>query len=172
MLLALFCTDPLLDGLLLIDLTADDPSSLAVYGQSTRVLARIGQIIAIVFTLLLGLVTSFRLNDAFHKWEKAGEIIFVLHRELRTALSRLCAFLPSNDPAVLDTPFGANIDIKDTVNYHEVMKQYQLGPNGGILAALILMLFLLLLLFSFLFNNIRLVDDFLVHSLIFHYFIS
>ena len=55
------------------------------------------------FTLLLGLVTSFRLNDAFHKWEKAGEIIFVLHRELRTALSRLCAFLPSNDPAVLDT---------------------------------------------------------------------
>lgn len=54
-LLALFCTDPLLDGLLLIDLTADDPSSLAVYGQSTRVLARIGQIIAIVFTLLLGL---------------------------------------------------------------------------------------------------------------------
>lgn len=45
-------------------------------------------------------------------------------------------YLINLDPAVLDTPFGANIDIKDTVNYHEVMKQYQLGPNGGILTAL------------------------------------
>ena len=45
-------------------------------------------------------------------------------------------YLINLDPAVIDTPFGANIDIKDTVNYHEVMKQYQLGPNGGILTAL------------------------------------
>lgn len=27
------------------------------------------------------------------------------------------------DPAVTSTPFEANIDIRDTVNYHEVMKQ-------------------------------------------------
>lgn len=27
-------------------------------------------------------------------------------------------------------------DIRDTVNYKEVMKQYQLGPNGGIVTAL------------------------------------
>ncbi|EMD36064.1 hypothetical protein CERSUDRAFT_52774 [Gelatoporia subvermispora B] len=40
------------------------------------------------------------------------------------------------DPAVTSTPFEANIDIRDTVNYHEVMKQYNLGPNGGILTAL------------------------------------
>lgn len=26
------------------------------------------------------------------------------------------------DPAVRDVPFGANIDIRDTVNYKEVMK--------------------------------------------------
>eukprot|EP00123_Amoebidium_parasiticum_P016529 comp23478_c0_seq2/m.39252 comp23478_c0_seq2/g.39252 ORF comp23478_c0_seq2/g.39252 comp23478_c0_seq2/m.39252 type:complete len:346 (-) comp23478_c0_seq2:451-1488(-) len=40
------------------------------------------------------------------------------------------------DPAVKTLPYGANIDIRDTVNYREVMKQYQLGPNGGILTAL------------------------------------
>ncbi|CAL1701861.1 unnamed protein product [Somion occarium] len=40
------------------------------------------------------------------------------------------------DPAVTSTPFEPNIDIRDTVNYHEVMKQYNLGPNGGILTAL------------------------------------
>ncbi|OCH89510.1 XPA-binding protein 1 [Obba rivulosa] len=40
------------------------------------------------------------------------------------------------DPAVTNMPFEANIDIRDTVNYHEVMKQYNLGPNGGILTAL------------------------------------
>ncbi|KAJ4476416.1 XPA-binding protein 1 [Lentinula edodes] len=40
------------------------------------------------------------------------------------------------DPAVAFLPFEANIDIRDTVNYKEVMKQYNLGPNGGILTAL------------------------------------
>ncbi|TFK68930.1 XPA-binding protein 1 [Pluteus cervinus] len=40
------------------------------------------------------------------------------------------------DPAVASVPFETNIDIRDTVNYHEVMKQYNLGPNGGILTAL------------------------------------
>ena len=45
-------------------------------------------------------------------------------------------YMVNLDPAVLETPFGANIDIRDTVNYREVMKQYSLGPNGGILTAL------------------------------------
>ncbi|KAG6007700.1 hypothetical protein E4U21_005661 [Claviceps maximensis] len=40
------------------------------------------------------------------------------------------------DPAVLTVPFDANIDIRDSVNYEEVMKQYNLGPNGGILTSL------------------------------------
>ena len=50
--------------------------------------------------------------------------------------ARLPYYLINLDPAVLETPFGANIDIRDTVNYKEVMKQYKLGPNGGILTAL------------------------------------
>ncbi|GAA5892591.1 hypothetical protein JCM6882_005654 [Rhodosporidiobolus microsporus] len=40
------------------------------------------------------------------------------------------------DPAVMHLPFDANIDIRDTVDYAEVMKQYNLGPNGGIMTAL------------------------------------
>ncbi|ODA77273.1 hypothetical protein RJ55_06900 [Drechmeria coniospora] len=40
------------------------------------------------------------------------------------------------DPAVLTVPFESNIDIRDSVNYEEVMKQYNLGPNGGILTSL------------------------------------
>lgn len=40
------------------------------------------------------------------------------------------------DPAVHTVPFDSNIDIRDSVNYKEVMKQYNLGPNGGILTSL------------------------------------
>jgi hypothetical protein len=28
-------------------------------------------------------------------------------------------------------PFGANIDIRDTVRYNDVMKEYGLDPNGA-----------------------------------------
>ncbi|KAL1306953.1 hypothetical protein AAFC00_005591 [Neodothiora populina] len=40
------------------------------------------------------------------------------------------------DPAVRQVPFDSNIDIRDSVNYKEVMKQYNLGPNGGIITSL------------------------------------
>lgn len=40
------------------------------------------------------------------------------------------------DPACKEVPYPANIDIRDTVNYKEVMKRYSLGPNGGIVTAL------------------------------------
>lgn len=40
------------------------------------------------------------------------------------------------DPAVHHVPFTPNIDIRDSVNYKEVMKQFNLGPNGGILTSL------------------------------------
>ncbi|EXJ71534.1 uncharacterized protein A1O5_05342 [Cladophialophora psammophila CBS 110553] len=40
------------------------------------------------------------------------------------------------DPAVINVPFQPNIDIRDSINYKEVMKQYNLGPNGGILTSL------------------------------------
>ncbi len=40
------------------------------------------------------------------------------------------------DPAVRNVPFDSNIDIRDSLNYKEVMKEYNLGPNGGILTSL------------------------------------
>jgi GPN-loop GTPase len=45
-------------------------------------------------------------------------------------------YVINTDPAVAHLPYSANIDIRDTVNFKEVMKQYGLGPNGGILTAL------------------------------------
>ncbi|KAL1454043.1 hypothetical protein WDU94_010338 [Cyamophila willieti] len=40
------------------------------------------------------------------------------------------------DPACKDVPYMVNIDIRNTVNYKEVMKQYKLGPNGAIVTSL------------------------------------
>ncbi|XP_072380353.1 GPN-loop GTPase 1 [Diabrotica undecimpunctata] len=40
------------------------------------------------------------------------------------------------DPACSNLNYFANIDIRDTVNYKEVMKQYNLGPNGAIVTSL------------------------------------
>lgn len=40
------------------------------------------------------------------------------------------------DPAVLRIPYGANIDIRDSIKYKKVMENYQLGPNGAIVTSL------------------------------------
>jgi len=40
------------------------------------------------------------------------------------------------DPAARLVPFGASIDIRDTVDYKEVMRQHNLGPNGAIMTSL------------------------------------
>lgn len=40
-------------------------------------------------------------------------------------------YLVNLDPACRECPYPVNIDIRDTVNYKQVMKQYNLGPNGG-----------------------------------------
>ena len=40
------------------------------------------------------------------------------------------------DPAVHNVPYDSNIDIRDSLNYKEVMREYKLGPNGGILTSL------------------------------------
>ncbi|KAA3670879.1 uncharacterized protein DEA37_0009402 [Paragonimus westermani] len=40
------------------------------------------------------------------------------------------------DPAVHHVPYSVNIDIRDTVKFKEVMKQYGFGPNGAIMTSL------------------------------------
>jgi GPN-loop GTPase len=60
-----------------------------------------------------------------------------MHRiNLSMQVSGKRAYYINLDPAVRTVPFAANIDIKDTVNYKEVMSEYSLGPNGGILTSL------------------------------------
>ena len=41
------------------------------------------------------------------------------------------AYCINLDPATLDVPYSPSIDIRDTVDYKQVMKQHRLGPNGG-----------------------------------------
>lgn len=53
-----------------------------------------------------------------------------------TQASNTRGYVVNLDPAVMTLPFGANIDIRDTVRYKDVMKEYSLGPNGGILTSL------------------------------------
>ena len=76
-------------------------------------------------------------------------VISVLHFSGKTTLMRLVsehlqqqrqpgrsAYVLNLDPAVLNLGYEVNIDIRDTVNYKQVMKQYKLGPNGAIVTAL------------------------------------
>jgi GTPase SAR1 family protein len=61
----------------------------------------------------------------------------LMHRiNLHMVENNIKGYYINLDPAVNEVPFGANIDIRDTINYKEVMKQYGLGPNGGILTSL------------------------------------
>lgn len=46
------------------------------------------------------------------------------------------AYLVNLDPACHDMPYPANVDIRDTINYKKVMKEYELGPNGAIITSL------------------------------------
>uniref|UniRef100_A0A6B2L946 GPN-loop GTPase n=1 Tax=Arcella intermedia TaxID=1963864 RepID=A0A6B2L946_9EUKA len=46
------------------------------------------------------------------------------------------SYLINLDPAVATIPYTANIDIRDSIKYKQVMKTYSLGPNGGILTSL------------------------------------
>lgn len=83
----------------------------------------------------------------------AGKSTFVNRINSHLGSQNIPPYVLNLDPAVATTAFEPNIDIRDTVNYHEVMRQwvsslfscaltkqhrsrYNLGPNGGILTAL------------------------------------
>ena len=66
----------------------------------------------------------------------AGKTTLMHRINLEMIEKKKRAYYVNLDPACASVPFSANIDIRDTVNYKEVMKQYGLGPNGGILTAL------------------------------------
>lgn len=66
----------------------------------------------------------------------SGKTTFLHRLVCHTQSSNIRGYVMNLDPAVMTLPFGANIDIRDTVRYKEVMKEYNLGPNGGILTSL------------------------------------
>ncbi|KAF9537708.1 hypothetical protein EC957_007790 [Mortierella hygrophila] len=66
----------------------------------------------------------------------SGKTTFMQRLNAHLHAKKQPPYILNLDPAVASLPFTANIDIRDTVNYKEVMKQYNLGPNGGILTAL------------------------------------
>lgn len=67
-------------------------------------------------------------------YHRLPSLSFVLFGTLSIILSRLHS-LPISLSSALP-PFLLPSDIRDTVNYKEVMKQYSLGPNGGIVTSL------------------------------------
>ncbi|KAG7995801.1 hypothetical protein I3843_01G127600 [Carya illinoinensis] len=66
----------------------------------------------------------------------SGKTTFLHRLVCHTQASNIRGYVMNLDPAVMTLPFSANIDIRDTVKYKEVMKQFNLGPNGGILTSL------------------------------------
>ncbi|WCJ23279.1 GPN-loop GTPase QQT2 [Euphorbia peplus] len=66
----------------------------------------------------------------------SGKTTFMHRLVYHTQATNLRGYVLNLDPAVMSLPYGANIDIRDTVRYKKVMKQFNLGPNGGILTSL------------------------------------
>lgn len=84
-----------------------------------------------------------------------------MHRLVCHTQSRnMRGYVMNLDPAVMTLPFAANIDIRDTVRYKEVMKQYNLGPNGGILTSLNL--------FTTKFDEVTKYSEF-IYNFVFHF---
>lgn len=66
----------------------------------------------------------------------SGKTTFMSRVNSELHASKEPPYIINLDPAVLDTPYGCNIDIRDAVDYAEVKQQYNLGPNGAILTSL------------------------------------
>ena len=66
----------------------------------------------------------------------SGKTTFMQRISSHLSQKKDTPYIVNLDPAVLNVPFESNIDIRDSINYKEVMKQYNLGPNGGILTSL------------------------------------
>ena len=66
----------------------------------------------------------------------SGKTTFVQKLEEEIANMDKESYIINLDPAVLDTLYEPNLDIRDTVKYKEVMLSNNLGPNGAILTCL------------------------------------
>jgi len=66
----------------------------------------------------------------------SGKTTFLQRLNAYVHTNKIPSYLINLDPAVSQIPYSANIDIRDSIKYKQVMKTYSLGPNGGILTSL------------------------------------
>lgn len=66
----------------------------------------------------------------------SGKTTFMQRLNLHLHAAKNPPYVINLDPAVLTVPFGANIDIRDSIKYKKVMEEYNLGPNGAIVTSL------------------------------------
>eukprot|EP01017_Pseudomicrothorax_dubius_P044187 TRINITY_DN7447_c0_g1_i3.p1 TRINITY_DN7447_c0_g1~~TRINITY_DN7447_c0_g1_i3.p1 ORF type:complete len:317 (+),score=50.76 TRINITY_DN7447_c0_g1_i3:118-1068(+) len=66
----------------------------------------------------------------------SGKTTFVNQLILQCDARKKKSYTINLDPGVFNTPYRPNIDIRNTINYKEMMKTYKLGPNGAILTSL------------------------------------
>ena len=71
-----------------------------------------------------------------HACTGSGKTTFMQRINSHLHSKREPPYVINLDPAVRNVPFESNIDIRDSLNYKEVMKEYNLGPNGGIVTSL------------------------------------
>ncbi|CAF4055149.1 unnamed protein product, partial [Rotaria magnacalcarata] len=66
----------------------------------------------------------------------SGKTTFIQRINAHLHTEKTPPYVINLDPAVHELPYPCNVDIRDTVNYKQVMKQYSLGPNGAIVTSL------------------------------------
>ncbi|GAU91103.1 hypothetical protein RvY_03422 [Ramazzottius varieornatus] len=66
----------------------------------------------------------------------SGKTTFVEKIQTYLTARQTPPYVLNLDPAVRHIPYQVNIDIRDSVNYKNVMKKFGLGPNGGIITSL------------------------------------
>lgn len=66
----------------------------------------------------------------------SGKTTFVNKFEEEVLNNNQENYIINLDPAVYDCLYEPNMDIRDTINYKEVMKTHNLGPNGAIMTSL------------------------------------
>lgn len=97
--------------------------------------------VAIVCVGMAGETSSYSLRLHFVLRLKvvhigSGKTTFMQRINSHLHAKREPPYVLNLDPAVRTVPFDCNIDIRDSLDYKEVMREYNLGPNGGILTSL------------------------------------
>ena len=66
----------------------------------------------------------------------SGKTTFIHRISLDLSYLKKSHYIINIDPASSNVPYTPNIDIRDTIDYKKIMKEYNLGPNGAIVTSL------------------------------------